>query len=117
MNMSLTPSRTNLLHLIALLLVCTMAFVTVAVPLLASSICEEWATQRDNALSDADTYDREASEYYESYQDASWTNPQKYYYLYMYHRALDRAHKARQSAAECQSLIDENCSDDNDDCG
>lgn len=81
------------------------------------SICEEWAKLRDEALSDAETYGREASEYRESSENASWTNPLKLWYLFMYHRALERAHEARQSAAEYQRLIDENCGDDNDDCG
>lgn len=79
MNIHIMSSRTNLLHLIAFLLVCTTVFLTVAAPIQADQ-CEQWRQKRDEAQSDADTYQREAEDYKKKYDNASWANPMKYYY-------------------------------------
>ena len=109
MNIHRLQSRPHLLHLIAFLLVCTTVFLTVVAPILADQ-CDEWRKKRDAAQSDVDTYKREAEEYKKKYDDASWANPQKYYYYWMYHRALDRMFEAMQERDKWQKKIDENCS-------
>lgn len=110
MNIHIMSSRTNLLHLIAFLLVCTTVFLTVAAPIQADQ-CEQWRQKRDEAQSDADTYQREAEDYKKKYDNASWANPMKYYYYIMYHRALDKMFEAMQERDKYQKKIDENCSD------
>ena len=107
MNISMIQSRPNLLHFIALLLVCTMAFLTLVTPVIASH-CDDEQQAVDNAESDIDTYRREADEYKEKYDNASWTNPlKKAYYKYMWNRALERMHDAMQRRDSLQVVLDD----------
>ena len=111
MNISMTQSRINLLHFIAFLLVCTMAFVTVVTPVIASH-CADKQQAVDDAESDIDTYRREADEYKEKYDNTSWTNPpKKLYYKYMWNRALERMHDAMQRRDDAQEALDD-CEDE-----
>ena len=111
MNISMTQSRTNFLHLIAFLLVCTMAFVTVVTPVLGFHCADEQQAV-DDAESDIDTYRREADEYKEKYNNTSWANPvKKLYYKYMWNRALERMHEAMQRRDDAQKELDD-CEDE-----
>lgn len=104
MNISMIQPRTNLSHLIAFLLVCTMAFVTVAAPVLAFH-CDDEQQAVAEAQSDIDTYDREAAEYKQKYDNASWKNPMKGWYWLMYHRALDRMYEAMQRKKDAEAAL------------